>query len=228
LNLQVSLILVFLSTAIKLLIEAVTRTTYVLLNQNLFTSPDLPPGQHTITITFSGDALAAALTIDYFEVTTNPTDEAAPSAVSTSASSTSMLPSSMTQTSSASSRINRGTIVGGIVGAIAFLVLCGIALWYMLRKRSHETDPGRRSIEPSDENFSTLDLQPDPLILPMQTSERTDSSMASRLAVKRMSTSPGSSQGLEASTSSPRTDNLNPDIDEHMFANAPPPKYTPY
>jgi hypothetical protein len=98
-------------------------------NQNLFTSPTLDPGQHTVTVTFNGDPdiNAVPLTVDYFEVATNPSGQHVGNNTSNNGD--------PGISSSNSNKPKVGAIVGGIIGAIVLLALFGCAVWLFLRRR---------------------------------------------------------------------------------------------
>jgi hypothetical protein len=117
-----------MSSAVLCLIRSLSGNQWF--NQNLFTSPTLAPGQHVVTVTFTGDpdANAVPLTVDYFEVTTNPSDQH----VGNNSTSNHGDPGT---SSSRGKKTNVGAIVGGVIGAIALLALFGCAAWLFLRRR---------------------------------------------------------------------------------------------
>ncbi|KAK7030819.1 hypothetical protein VNI00_013927 [Paramarasmius palmivorus] len=97
-------------------------------NEFLFTSPELNPGPHLLTVTFTGQKTGneslQPLIVDYFYVTASAQDSDA-------------------QVISKSKPM--GAIVGGIVGGVVVLALLGLAVFLSLRRRRKSWDSDARA-----------------------------------------------------------------------------------
>ena len=124
---------------------------FTISNHKFFETATLPDGHHSITVLFQGNDQTTPLTLDYLVVQNG----AAPEGSSTSSlsgssskdvgSSTSPPGSSPTgkdagsNVNGTSSKSNVGVIVGGIVGAVGFILLvCLLLLCYRRKKRKQQ------------------------------------------------------------------------------------------
>jgi hypothetical protein len=104
-------------------------------NELLFTSSDLDPGTHDLTVTFTGvktgNESIQWLAIDYFYVTASAGTggDGGQSGSSGSASD-----------GSESGKSPVGAIVGGVVGGVAVLVLLGLGVLFFLKRRKRSRD----------------------------------------------------------------------------------------
>ncbi|KAK7021844.1 hypothetical protein VNI00_017237 [Paramarasmius palmivorus] len=114
-------------------------------NELLFTSPDLDPGTHDLTVTFTdmptGKEWIQWLTIDYFYVTASAgTGADGEKSGSTSGGSKPGEQSGSASGGSESGKTPVGAIVGGVVGGVAVLVLLGLGVFFFLRRRKRSRD----------------------------------------------------------------------------------------
>ncbi|KAK7023652.1 hypothetical protein VNI00_016614 [Paramarasmius palmivorus] len=114
-------------------------------NELLFTSSDLDPGTHDLTVTFTGvktgNESIQWLAIDYFYVTASAgTGADGGQSGSASGGSKSGGQSGPTQAGSKSGKAPVGAIVGGVVGGVALLVLLGLGVFFFLKQRKRSRD----------------------------------------------------------------------------------------
>ncbi|TFY77126.1 hypothetical protein EWM64_g6884 [Hericium alpestre] len=126
-------------------------------NQQYFTTPDMPDGNHTLVVTYQGDASHAPMILEFFYVANGTQDGLVPTA------SSSIAPIA-TQTGDNHHRGLQGSaltgaVVGIVLGTLA-LVGCVIA-FYFLRRRRRVAGPHHDSLlEPSDAEAAARPFYP--------------------------------------------------------------------
>lgn len=112
-------------------------------NQDLFNTPPLNPGEHTVIVAFNGSSIGPPLTISYFYVTSLTTSEqeslGTPNV--TSASTRQAPTPTQTQMINTHSSAHTHTIIGVVLGImLPVLLLAALAILWYRRKLKHQTD----------------------------------------------------------------------------------------
>ena len=114
-------------------------------NQIIFKTEELPPGEHKLAVTYTGNSTSAPLALNYFVqegVNSTSSNSSSNAPTSTSVSSVSSpYSSSSTSTSSSSTTIDRkptGAITGGVVGGVVLISLL-LVLFFIRRRNIRRT-----------------------------------------------------------------------------------------
>jgi hypothetical protein len=100
-------------------------STTTLYNQKFFETTKLSPTSHTLKVVYEGNN-STPLTLDYLIIQNG---------TSTSSSTSSLPTSTISATSTPKKSVAVGSIVGGVIGVLALLVLFGILGFFFLRRR---------------------------------------------------------------------------------------------
>ena len=104
------------------------------LNQEFFSTSQLPLGQHTLVVSYNGSRDQAPLTLSHFIVTTSDVSPANPASSSSIQASTT--PSSNTQgPNGAHPQVQIGAIVGGVIGGVVLTALASLCFFFWRRKK---------------------------------------------------------------------------------------------
>jgi hypothetical protein len=118
-------------------------------NQFFFSTPDLPPGPHTLLVVHDGTPQQTPLTLSYL-IVTNTSSSAATLTPNSSSIPTSTNPlSTPTQSASKSGGPPIGATVGGVVGGVIALVLV-LVLLFLYRQRRKRASQGESLLSDPD------------------------------------------------------------------------------
>lgn len=125
--------------ATKFQIRGLPSGSAALYNQHLFETPQLPPGEHTLTVTHQGPS--APLTLDHLLVQNG--DILFPGGQGSSTSNDGRVDAGSASTgtpqnSNTSSGPPVGAIIGGAIGGTAVALFCVLGLIWYLRRRKRE------------------------------------------------------------------------------------------
>jgi len=104
----------------------------------VFSTTPVPIGEHTLEITYKGNASVVPLSLDYFVVNHGGVRSALPPLTSSSINTTpsqNTIPNPVEALSTAKSPPNTGHIVGGLVGGLVFLGLAAALFTIIVRRR---------------------------------------------------------------------------------------------
>ncbi|KAJ3827364.1 hypothetical protein F5880DRAFT_1241440 [Lentinula raphanica] len=111
-------------------------------NQLLFTAGNLSVGEHTLVVAFNGSESGMPFDISYFYLTSLTTAQQASLVSST--------PDASSNTTSSTSHSNTGAIVGAVLGSVAAILLLGLGVMFLLKKRRQTRLQGVTPFEYSD------------------------------------------------------------------------------
>ncbi|KAF5388960.1 hypothetical protein D9757_005020 [Collybiopsis confluens] len=122
--------------------------------QLLFTASDLSVGEHTMVVTFNGTETGMPLDISYFYVQSLTAAQQAPVV------SPSPIPSSSGAAAAAHSSLNRGVILGAVLGTLLpiLVIVSATAVWYWSRAKRRMLQQNMLTpldVASVDQNFST-------------------------------------------------------------------------
>ncbi|TFK31634.1 hypothetical protein BDQ12DRAFT_105831 [Crucibulum laeve] len=132
------------------------QSTITIYNQIFFTSPDLTPGPHNITVTNRGNGSTTPLAIDYLLVT-----NASMSDTSNHDPSSTGSDPSQSSTAQSDSGPPIGAIVGGVVGGLVLIaILLGLLFFWKRRQRQDDdlTDRHAEQVQPFNPGGAILEL----------------------------------------------------------------------
>ncbi|TFK31633.1 hypothetical protein BDQ12DRAFT_693806, partial [Crucibulum laeve] len=125
------------------ILNGLSPQSITIYNQIFFTTPDLTPGPHNITVTNRGSGSTTPLAIDYLLVT----NASMPNTSNRDPSSTGSDPSQSSSPAQNNSGAPIGAIVGGVVGGLVLTaVLLGL-LFFWRRRRRQDNDLADRHAE---------------------------------------------------------------------------------